>query len=146
METKTRISSIDIMRGLTLFLMLFVNDLNMHIAPSWLGHMKADFDGNVPFIVLSGLVAGLIIKKSQITEFRKVMLVFAGMGSICQTCRREFTYNISCSRYYLLSHLEFRRSHSHLQGIIQPIAGYCRIAFMVPVNGMVNCAPGEIQY
>jgi predicted acyltransferase len=37
-------------------------------------------DGNVPFIVLSGLVAGLIIKKSQITEFRKVMLVFAGLG------------------------------------------------------------------
>jgi heparan-alpha-glucosaminide N-acetyltransferase len=45
MDTRTRISSIDIMRGLTLFLMLFVNDLNMHIAPSWLGHMKADFDG-----------------------------------------------------------------------------------------------------
>ena len=40
-----RISSIDIMRGLTLLLMLFVNDLNMDIAPAWLGHMKADFDG-----------------------------------------------------------------------------------------------------
>lgn len=40
-----RISSIDIMRGLTLFLMLFVNDLNMSVAPSWLGHMEADFDG-----------------------------------------------------------------------------------------------------
>jgi heparan-alpha-glucosaminide N-acetyltransferase len=40
-----RISSIDIMRGLTLLLMLFVNDLNMDIAPSWLGHMEADFDG-----------------------------------------------------------------------------------------------------
>lgn len=45
MSTKDRITSIDIMRGLTLFLMLFVNDLNMHVAPSWLGHMKADFDG-----------------------------------------------------------------------------------------------------
>ena len=45
MDTRTRISSIDIMRGLTLFLMLFVNDLNMHVAPSWLGHMKADYDG-----------------------------------------------------------------------------------------------------
>lgn len=45
METKSRIFSIDIMRGLTLLLMLFVNDLNMHVAPSWLGHMKADFDG-----------------------------------------------------------------------------------------------------
>ncbi len=40
-----RIYSIDIMRGLTLLLMLFVNDLNMEVAPSWLGHMKADFDG-----------------------------------------------------------------------------------------------------
>jgi len=45
MDSRTRISSIDIMRGLTLFLMLFVNDLNMQVAPSWLGHMKADFDG-----------------------------------------------------------------------------------------------------
>lgn len=33
------------MRGLTLLLMLFVNDLNMRVAPAWLGHMKADFDG-----------------------------------------------------------------------------------------------------
>lgn len=40
-----RISSIDIMRGLTLLLMLFVNDLNMQVAPSWLGHMGADVDG-----------------------------------------------------------------------------------------------------
>jgi len=40
-----RIYSIDIMRGLTLLLMLFVNDLNMDIAPGWLGHMPEDFDG-----------------------------------------------------------------------------------------------------
>jgi len=40
-----RIVSIDIMRGLTLLLMLFVNDLNMDVAPAWLGHMPADFDG-----------------------------------------------------------------------------------------------------
>jgi len=33
------------MRGLTLLLMLFVNDLNMKVAPAWLGHMEADFDG-----------------------------------------------------------------------------------------------------
>jgi hypothetical protein len=33
------------MRGLTLLLMLFVNDLNMNVAPKWLGHMRADFDG-----------------------------------------------------------------------------------------------------
>ena len=45
MPNYNRIYSIDIMRGLTLLLMLFVNDLNMQVAPSWLGHMEADFDG-----------------------------------------------------------------------------------------------------
>jgi len=45
MTNNNRISSIDIMRGLTLLLMLFVNDLNMKTAPAWLGHMPADFDG-----------------------------------------------------------------------------------------------------
>ena len=40
-----RISSIDIMRGLTLVLMLFVNDLFMPGVPAWLGHRAADFDG-----------------------------------------------------------------------------------------------------
>jgi len=45
MKSGNRILSIDIMRGLTLLLMLFVNDLNMKVAPSWLGHMPADHDG-----------------------------------------------------------------------------------------------------
>ena len=45
MSTTNRLSSIDIMRGLTLLLMLFVNDLNMKVAPAWMGHTKADFDG-----------------------------------------------------------------------------------------------------
>ncbi len=45
MTSQNRVYSIDIMRGLTLLLMLFVNDLNMHVAPSWLGHMEADYDG-----------------------------------------------------------------------------------------------------
>ena len=45
MSENNRISSIDIMRGLTLVLMLFVNDLYMPGVPSWLGHMKADYDG-----------------------------------------------------------------------------------------------------
>ncbi|HEX2970023.1 MAG TPA: DUF5009 domain-containing protein [Bacteroidales bacterium] len=43
--TQKRILSIDIMRGITLILMLFVNDLYMPGVPSWLGHMEADFDG-----------------------------------------------------------------------------------------------------
>jgi predicted acyltransferase len=33
------------MRGLTLILMLFVNDLNINVAPAWLGHRAADFNG-----------------------------------------------------------------------------------------------------
>ena len=45
MTNYNRISSIDIMRGLTLVLMLFVIDLNMDIAPAWLGHRAAEFDG-----------------------------------------------------------------------------------------------------
>ena len=45
MTNYNRISSIDIMRGLTILLMLFVNDLNMNVAPTWLGHRAADFDG-----------------------------------------------------------------------------------------------------
>jgi hypothetical protein len=45
MDTQNRIASIDIMRALTLVLMLFVNDLYMPGVPSWLGHMKADYDG-----------------------------------------------------------------------------------------------------
>jgi heparan-alpha-glucosaminide N-acetyltransferase len=45
MTENNRISSIDIMRGLTLVLMLFVNDLYMPGVPSWLGHRTANFDG-----------------------------------------------------------------------------------------------------
>jgi len=45
MTNYNRISSIDIMRGLTLVLMLFVNDLNMSVAPAWIGHRAAEFDG-----------------------------------------------------------------------------------------------------
>jgi heparan-alpha-glucosaminide N-acetyltransferase len=45
MAENNRIYSIDIMRGLTLVLMLFVNDLYMPGVPGWLGHMKANFDG-----------------------------------------------------------------------------------------------------
>ncbi len=45
MTSQNRVHSIDIMRGLTLLLMLFVNDLNMKVAPAWIGHMPADYDG-----------------------------------------------------------------------------------------------------
>jgi heparan-alpha-glucosaminide N-acetyltransferase len=45
MAESNRIESIDIMRGFTLILMLFVNDLYMPGVPAWLGHRAADFDG-----------------------------------------------------------------------------------------------------
>jgi heparan-alpha-glucosaminide N-acetyltransferase len=45
MAESNRIHSIDIMRGLTLVLMLFVNDLYMPGVPAWLGHRAASFDG-----------------------------------------------------------------------------------------------------
>ncbi len=45
MTDSNRIYSIDIMRGFTLILMLFVNDLHMPGVPAWLGHMNANFDG-----------------------------------------------------------------------------------------------------
>ncbi len=45
MTDSNRINSIDIMRGFTLILMLFVNDLHMPGVPAWLGHSVADFDG-----------------------------------------------------------------------------------------------------
>lgn len=41
----SRLVSIDVMRGITLLLMLFVNDLYTPGVPSWLGHMDADSDG-----------------------------------------------------------------------------------------------------
>lgn len=44
MKTK-RVLSIDVMRGLTLFLMLFVNDLYVPGVPAWLAHRAAGFDG-----------------------------------------------------------------------------------------------------
>jgi heparan-alpha-glucosaminide N-acetyltransferase len=45
MADSNRINSIDIMRGITLILMLFVNDLYTPGVPAWLGHRAADFDG-----------------------------------------------------------------------------------------------------
>lgn len=42
---KIRVRAIDIMRGLTLFLMLFVNDLYTAAVPKWLLHTEADVDG-----------------------------------------------------------------------------------------------------
>ncbi len=45
MTSQNRINSIDIMRGLTLVLMLFVNDLYMPGVPAWLGHVDASYDG-----------------------------------------------------------------------------------------------------
>ena len=43
--TKIRLNSLEIMRGLNLFLMLFVNELFHDVVPHWLVHTKADDDG-----------------------------------------------------------------------------------------------------
>lgn len=45
MQKKNRVLTIDVMRGLTLFLMLFVNDLYGTEVPEWLTHRPANFDG-----------------------------------------------------------------------------------------------------
>ena len=45
MKTNQRILTIDVMRGLTLFLMLFVNDLYSPGVPEWLTHREVNFDG-----------------------------------------------------------------------------------------------------
>jgi hypothetical protein len=37
-------------------------------------------DGNVPFIVLSGLLAGLIIKRLPVSEFKKIIPLFIALG------------------------------------------------------------------
>ena len=39
-------------------------------------------DGNVPFIVLSGLIGGLLIKKIPVRDFKKVIPVFLALGLI----------------------------------------------------------------
>jgi heparan-alpha-glucosaminide N-acetyltransferase len=44
MQPAKRILTIDVMRGLTLFLMLFVNDLYVPGVPAWLTHSNANFD------------------------------------------------------------------------------------------------------
>ncbi len=45
MKEMKRVLTIDIMRGFTLFLMLFVNDLYAPGVPDWLTHRPEDFDG-----------------------------------------------------------------------------------------------------
>lgn len=45
MADSNRIYSIDIMRGFTLVLMLFVNDLFVPGVPKWMGHVTAEVDG-----------------------------------------------------------------------------------------------------
>jgi heparan-alpha-glucosaminide N-acetyltransferase len=45
MTNYNRILSIDILRGITLLIMIFVTNLNMSVTPAWLGNRAADFDG-----------------------------------------------------------------------------------------------------
>jgi len=97
MQKGTRVLSIDIMRGLTLFLMLFVNDLYVDGVPEWLVHTKADFDGMgladwvfpgflfmvgmaVPFAIQSRLKAGDTYPRVLVHIFvRTVSLLIIGI-------------------------------------------------------------------
>ena len=97
MQKGTRVLSIDIMRGLTLFLMLFVNDLYVPGVPEWLVHTKADFDGMgladwvfpgflfmvgmaVPFAIQSRLKAGDTFPRVLVHIFvRTVSLLIIGI-------------------------------------------------------------------
>ena len=97
MQKGSRVLSIDIMRGLTLFLMLFVNDLYVDGVPEWLVHTKADFDGMgladwvfpgflfmvgmaVPFAIQSRLKAGDTYPRVLVHIFvRTVSLLIIGI-------------------------------------------------------------------
>jgi hypothetical protein len=37
-------------------MMLFVNDVNMNVAPKWFGHMKANFDGTTRVTTIGFLI------------------------------------------------------------------------------------------
>lgn len=92
-----RVESIDVMRGLTLFLMLFVNDLFVANVPAWLTHTQADFDGMgladwvfpgflfmvgmaVPYAVNSRLKKGnTTLQIVQHVIIRSVSLLFIGV-------------------------------------------------------------------
>jgi heparan-alpha-glucosaminide N-acetyltransferase len=86
-----RISSIDIMRGLTLLLMLFVNDLNMDIAPAWLGHMKADFDG---MGLADWVFPGFLFMVGMAIPFSFSKRISQGL-TLAQNSRHIFTRTIS---------------------------------------------------
>jgi hypothetical protein len=66
------------------FLFLVMNMLSNWKLLSFLDPLKPVFgiiiDGNVPFIVLSGLIGGLIIKKIPVLDFKKVIPIFIGLG------------------------------------------------------------------
>ncbi|MBP8255925.1 MAG: DUF5009 domain-containing protein [Opitutaceae bacterium] len=100
-----RIESLDIFRGLTMFLMLFVNDLNDpdlgHVAdvPGWLRHMPAGVDGmtfvdvilpaflfgaglSIPLALGPRLVAGARGKAFRHVCLRSLGLVIIGLGMV----------------------------------------------------------------
>ena len=62
MANRKRILSIDIMRGVAFFLMLFVNDLYVAGVPKWMGHTVAMQDGmGLADLVFPGFLIFLIL-------------------------------------------------------------------------------------
>ena len=90
-NSSQRILSIDIVRGLTLLLMLFVNDLYMPGVPAWLGHTEMNYDGMglADWVFPSFLF--MVITLTCITKKIKVWL-YTGRRKIIQ---RQKTYCIS---------------------------------------------------
>ena len=82
-----RITSIDLMRGLTLFLMLFVNDLYVPGVPKWLVHKTIEEGGlnlnilwykqsEMPWLAVSGslLWAFIMIRFAQLLSKARIRL------------------------------------------------------------------------
>ena len=86
MQTNDRVLTIDVMRGITLFLMLFVNDLYSPGVPGWLTHTASDFDGMgladwvfSGFLFMVGVAVPFAIQgrlKKGETTFRIVLHIF----------------------------------------------------------------------
>jgi predicted acyltransferase len=90
-------------------------------------------DGNVPLIVLTGLIAGLIIKKLPLTEFKKVIPVFVGLG---------FLYLISgfiLRRWFIISKIQATPSWGMICSGISMIV-FILLYWIADVKGKIRWA------
>jgi predicted acyltransferase len=122
------------MRGLTLLLMLFVNDLNMDVAPAWLGHMKADFDG---MGLADWVFPGFLFMVGMAIPFSFSNRISQGM-TLADNSRHIFTRSISLLIIGVLM-LNTGRVNPELTGISQNLwALLMYIAVFLIWNDYVN--------